>query len=566
MASEKLLHPAIQEHLARVGIIDDHAVTQFISPSMQELPSPWSLKDIDKAVNLIISKMELNQPILVWGDYDVDGISATALIVLYFRTIGYANIFYHIPNRLTEGYGINPEYIEILYQKLGPDVLLVSVDCGISNYDEIIHAKQLGWQVVVTDHHLMPDYEVPADAVVNPQQKDCQFPYKTVSGATVAFYLVAAIRSKIKETNSLSNTYISEVNLKQFLSFVSLGTVADVMPLNRVNRILVKAGFEAIADNKIHGINRLLTELDIDHSNIQSEKIAFSVAPTINAAGRLGKPEVALNALIQEKDADDPSVYKKLVSLNKKRKQVSNNDYDRARQQAESLPDGQRAIVIKGDFHDGILGITASRLAEEYLVPAIVFTIDKKNPHLLKGSGRAPEHFDLYCTLKRCAHYLTRFGGHRAAAGMSLENINFEVFRTFFSEQSIIEFEKEPVTTGNAIEPIYLPLEEAHNPLLLKNILQLEPTGEGNPKPIFYDSDVSFVSLKRFGQNFNHLRGVIRGRYKNLPFIGFNLKGLNRIVSDEPVYRFFYTPMFDQYNGSNTWKIRAMDIWQYHQT
>ena len=259
---QPLIHPIIREHLSLQGLLENGVLDKYLYPALAELPSPFLFKSMDKAVDLIIESIQGGSEIIIWGDYDVDGITSTALLVLFFRQLG-VTVRYYIPDRLTEGYGLNGLKLSQLSEEKNQKKLLITVDCGISDHQEIALAQANGFQVIVTDHHNVPQNHVGAEAVINPKQNDCCFPYKHLAGVGIAFYLAAGVRAHLCKIKHIS-TINYKPNLKSFLGLVALGTVADVMPLNGVNRILVKGGLEAIASGDCSGLGVLLDEIGVD--------------------------------------------------------------------------------------------------------------------------------------------------------------------------------------------------------------------------------------------------------------------------------------------------------------
>ncbi len=439
------LHPAIKEHLKGNGLVTEEEVEQFLNPMLKDLPSPFLIKDMDKAAGLVIEAIRKGWDIIIWGDYDVDGITAAALLILFFRKLN-IEVYSHIPNRLTEGYGLNKHLVRQISEQSDNQKLLITVDCGISNLEEVRYAQSLGVKVIVTDHHNLPEIPLEADATLNPKQSACRFPFKELSGVGVAFYLAAAIRSKARTHKDLYST-TSSINMKSFMGLVMLGTIADVVPLTSVNRILAKAGAASLASSPAEGIATLLDELGISGTLLTSETIAFQVAPVINAAGRLGEPDIALNALTRE--GEEARIFsKKLISLNKKRKMIGRNDLETAINicRPAASPEALRSLVIKGPFHDGLLGITASRLVEKYNVPVLVCCEDESGQQL-KGSARAPENFNLYSVISSCSRFLIRYGGHRAAAGFSLKKEHFAEFRNAIDNSAKLEYLNNRIIT-----------------------------------------------------------------------------------------------------------------------
>jgi single-stranded-DNA-specific exonuclease len=558
---KKGLHPSIKEHLEKHGFVTDDEIEQFLKPMLKDLPSPFLMKNMEKAADLVIEAINGNWEIIIWGDYDVDGITAAALLILFFRKLN-IEVRCHIPNRLTEGYGLNEQLIREIAGGSNSKKLLITVDCGISNAKEINYAQNLGIKVIVTDHHNLPENRLEADATINPKQLSCEFPFKELSGVGVAFYLAAAIRSKIRNNKHLLSVS-SELNMKSFMGLVMLGTIADVVPLTGVNRILAKAGTESLARSPVDGIASLLDELNISRNSLNSETISFQIAPVINAAGRLGTPKTALKALISEGE-ESRSFVKKLIRLNNKRKKIGSGDLETAIDICRLVapPEELRSLVIKGPFHDGLLGITASRLVDKYNVPVLVCCIDQTGDQL-KGSARAPDDFNLYKIIDSCSRFLIRYGGHQAAAGFSLKNEYFEQFRNAINNSAQLEYLNKTNNNKNIEDNILiLPVSEAFNPQLLTNLSLLEPLGEGNPKPTFKDDQVRFVSLKHFGKNREHVRGMIRGKYENIPFIGFNVGSKLDNKIEKNLFSVKYSHMLDTYNNGYSWKLRIENIWQ----
>jgi single-stranded-DNA-specific exonuclease len=559
------IHPAIRTHLQRQGITGDAEIVRYFHPSLADLPSPELFRSMERAVDLVVTAITGRHDILVWGDYDVDGITATALLIEFFRQCG-VSVRSHIPNRLSEGYGLNEPALGGFAAEMAAEKLLITVDCGIGNRREIAYAKKLGFTVIVTDHHQVPEDVGTADAVINPKQQDCSFPCKDLAGVGVAFYLAAAIRARLNN-NSCNDKALYKINMKSFLDFVCIGTIADVMPLTGVNRLLVKGGFEVLAHSGRAGMTALLSALGIAGNWLSSEHVSFQIAPVINAAGRLGEADVSLTMLAGRDENLLKEVAGRLVALNTQRKQLGKSDLESALRMTDNYSiEGDKCIVIRGSFHEGILGITAARLVERYGVPALVCTPSRGDRQLLKGSARAPVGFHLYDALCACSRFFTSFGGHAAAAGFSLVPDSFDPFKAAFQQvaRGICAEQHSGDRSGElkAAGPVPLSLRDALDPVLLDNLKQLEPFGEGNPRPLFIDGDVRLVSLSLFGGQGEHFRAVARGSYQNLSVIGFRLGGAARSIDLSAPCSLLYSPVVDSYNGRISWKIRAENIWQ----
>ena len=553
------IHPAIRRHLAMHNLCSEDQIESYLFPTLRDLPSPFLLKSIDTAVNLIIAAIKNSEDILIWGDYDVDGITGTSLLYTFFKEIG-VKATCHIPNRLTDGYGLNSEVLREYAAKLSPSKVLITVDCGIANGEELVLAKKYGFKTIVTDHHQVPESALYADATINPKQSDCAFPFDELAGVGVAFYLAAALRSKINDSNDFTNICVP--NLKTFLSYVAIGTVADIMPLKGVNRILVKGGFESISTTSHRGLKSLFATLDINNTLLTSEAISFRIAPAINAAGRLGEADKPLRLFLADDDASAQEYAAQLVQLNNRRRQITEQNIETALSIArKELLINNNILIIIGDFHEGVLGIVASKLVEEFRVPVLVCCYHPADRSTIKGSGRAPEGHDLYRLISGAGRYLINFGGHELAAGFSVPVDNFLKFKEkLYTLISQPEHNNSRVSGLLENKFIELSLSESLDRNLLDNLMHLEPTGEANPKPLFLDRSARFVSCSTFGKNRAHLKGVIRGKYKNIPVIGFNLANKITEVDVKDSVSVLYTHSLDYYNGRTNWKVHIKDL------
>ena len=478
---------------------------------------------------------------------------------LFFKQLGIKTIC-HIPNRLTEGYGLNDKILRDFATTLQPNKLLITVDCGISNNEELMLAKQYGFKTIVTDHHQVPEAPLSADATINPKQDGCKFPFSDLSGVGVAFYLASAVRSRISNNNDITVNIVP--NMKYFLSFVAIGTIADIMPLHGVNRVLVKGGFESLSETQHEGLIALCATLDINRSKMTSDAVSYRIAPAINAAGRLGEPDTPLKLFLSETDSEAYEHAAHLVQLNNKRRQITENNFETALTiSRKELSINPNCLVIIGDFHEGVLGIVASKLVEEFRIPALVCCYHPANRTLIKGSGRAPAGYDLYGLISGVAQYLKNYGGHELAAGFSLDVDNYIQFKEALHTLISRERENKRNDSSNIKHSfIELAISEALNRALLDNLMLLEPTGEANPKPVFIDPEVQFVSYSTFGKNRAHLKGVVRGKYKNVPVIGFNLADKLGTVNLGEKCCVVYSHSLDFFNSRLTWKIHIHDI------
>jgi single-stranded-DNA-specific exonuclease len=343
---------------------------------------------------------------------------------------------------------------------------------------------------------------------------------------------------------------------------VAIGTIADIMPLTGVNRILVKGGFESISSTSHRGIKNLFTTLDINSALLTSEAVSFRIAPAINAAGRLGEADKPVKLFLSETDARAAEFSSQLVQLNNRRREITEQNYSAALETArKELSICNKCLVILGNFHTGVLGIVASKLVEECGVPTLVCCYHPADRTIIKGSGRAPDGINLYRFIRGAERFLQNFGGHEAAAGFALPASNFLQFKETL-HTLISSPEGNIYSVSNSIKQKYvdLSLSEALDRTLLDNLRLLEPTGEANPKPIFIDRKARFVSFSTFGKNKVHLKGIIRGKYNNIPVTGFNLaKKVNQINLREECTVLF-THSVDYYNGRTNWKVYLKDV------
>lgn len=479
VAREFGLSNQLGEILHGRGIATAEQVQNYLYPQLSSLPQPETMKGMREAVTCIIENRRKNNPFFVHGDYDVDGITATSLLMGFFREIGWESFFY-IPNRLEERYGLSIRSLErLLSQCPNKKGLVISVDCGITACSEVEFVKSLGYRTIITDHHEPQETLPNADALINPKQKGCSFPCPWLSGAGVAFFLIAALRKALAV----------DINLKKYLDLVALGTVADVMPLVGVNRALVRAGLEVLSARYRKGIASLCRQCGLEEGRgLLAEDIAFKLAPRINASGRLGCPEKGVELLLANNTLQAEQIAFVLDRLNSRRKEL----------ESEAMPeidvlcaaqsrDGARGLVAyKHDCHPGIVGIMASRIAERYNSPALVFAsdLDEKHQGLIKGSGRSIKGIDLFQVLAQCSPVIEQFGGHAMAVGVTLRKDNLAEFLRMFNAQ-LSQFDS--AFGGNAqIAVDYAMTSSTELSRELARSLQwMQPFGEGNAEPVF---------------------------------------------------------------------------------
>ncbi len=537
------------------------SISSYLFPSLTQLPDPFSMLGMKEAAGIVFAAITNETEIVIWGDYDVDGVTGTCLLVTFFHSLR-VNVKHHVPDRFNEGYGLNCEKLQQIRNELSTKrPLLITVDCGISNVEEVEFAKTLGFEVIVTDHH-EPGGELPAaDAILNPKQFLCSFPEKNIAGVGVAFYLAAGVRSILKE-NSFFNKLIKEPNLKEFLSLVAVGTIADIVPLTGTNRVLVRAGFESLVTTEQPGINALLNSCDIVNPMITADDIAFQLAPKINAAGRMGNADIAVRLLLSNDVCDAEKLAVQLTRINKNRKKKCQDILETTLDMLDNpLYMCDNCIVMAGDFHLGVVGIVASQLVESQKVPTILLTEvrDISGKSVLKGSGRSYGNIDLYDCLDKCKDLLIKFGGHKMAAGLSLEKANFEAFKIRFSDTLTENSGAEQVLEKNAAE-LMVDIEKLFSEKMLKQYLLLEPFGEGNKQLRFRVDNPRICKSQQMGRSSEHLKITVRGKYANHEAIGFGLGHKLDQLKERENNHIVFTPMVSRFKKNIKWKAKIIDI------
>ncbi|MDF1535256.1 MAG: single-stranded-DNA-specific exonuclease RecJ [bacterium] len=484
--------PLVGQLLMNRGFEDVEMARGFLNSHLGDLADPYLLYDMDKAVQRIVDAMDREEKVLVYGDYDVDGVTATSLILLFLRDLGFST-YYYIPNRVEEGYGVNLESL----RKFGEQgiSLVITVDCGISSVDEIAFAGSLGMDVIVTDHHEPPGTLPEAAALINPLLTDCSFPYKSLAGVGLAFYLVAGLRKGLRDRGFFEGR--EEPSLVDYLDLVAVGTIADIVPLTGLNRILVRAGLEQINLNPRLGIRTLLDVCGVTPGQVDSSAVAYRLAPKINAAGRLSDASACVRLLTTDSREDADRLAGYLDVENVERQRIEEKIYSEAVDQilAGGTLDGRRSIVLSSpDWHPGVVGIVASRLMERYYRPTVLLCLENG---VLKGSARGIPKLHLFQGLSQCRDLLLEFGGHKYAAGVKLDPEKIDEFRERFEEVV-----REMVPKDGFIPVMTLDAETRLDELGLFEVQQfhgLSPFGAGNPEPVVLLKAVQVVDPRIVG-------------------------------------------------------------------
>lgn len=516
------LHPLIALFLCNRGIKDVDEAHKFLHPSLRDLPSPFLLKDMERAAHRVANGIRRQEKILIYGDYDADGVTATAVLWLFLKKIG-GHVSYYIPDRIREGYGLKVEVLKRLLSDK-PD-LLITVDCGISNHEAVLYAQEQKIDVIITDHHRVPSVLPPALAVVNPRQPGCDFPDRELAGVGVAFYLIMALRRILFQGSTVGGSDEwsggQRPNLKQYLDLVAIGTIADMVPLRGVNRILVKSGLEVLEETRRPGIAALKAVSAIGTAKTSSSDVGFRLAPRLNAAGRMGSAEEALTLLVTEDKAQAELLAARLDQANRQRQDLEEGIFaEIAASIAEEVRLGRiknTLVYASAHWHRGVLGIVASRLVQKYNRPTILLSLEGG---MAQGSGRSGADVDLYTALSQCRDLLGDFGGHKEAAGLWLAEERLPIFKELF--ESVVS---SRVTAEDLVPKLCLEgsvqLSTLREKSFLSDFRLLPPFGMGNPNPVLDTSPVRIIDQRTIGERHQKLR--LRQNGQVWEAMGFNV-------------------------------------------
>lgn len=479
-------------------IIDENIINSYINPVYKYLHSPKTMKDVVIAVDIIKRKIQENKKIRIIGDYDVDGIISVFILYTALKKCG-ANVDYEIPDRIKDGYGINENIVKVAYDE-GVDTI-ITCDNGISAIDQIQYAKDLGLTVIVTDHHDVPFIEEDgvrtflssqADAIINPKQIECEYKFKSICGAGVAFKLMEALYEEIG---------MDKEECYKLIEFVAIATVCDVVDLIDENRIFVKNGLEMLNNSKNIGINALKKACGLEDKEITAYHLGFVIGPCLNASGRLDSAKKGLELLLMEDDEEAKNLAQEIVDLNDARKNMTKEGVDRAINIIDStdINNDKILVVYIPDIHESLAGIVAGRVKEQYNKPTIILT---KSEEGVKGSARSIEEYNMFEGLLACKELLDKFGGHPMAAGLSLQEDKVDELRIALNNKC--ELTDEDLTRKIMIDSS-LPLEYL-NLHLIEELNVLEPFGKGNSKPVFGVRDAKITRAMLLGKDKNVLK------------------------------------------------------------
>ena len=552
--------PLLAQVLASRGVQQPAEGREFLSAQMTELHAPDLLPGIAEAADRVVSALKAKRRITIYGDYDVDGVTATS-ILWHCLTLAGGTVDYYIPCRLEEGYGLNLDAIQKLHEE-DPERLVVTVDCGICSLVEAERARALGLELIITDHHTMEE-ELPVSVTnVHPRLPGGSYPFPDLCGAGVAFKLAWAICQRLGDGTKASPRM--REYLKSAVGLAALGTVADVVPLVGENRILVKYGLATLLEKSTPGLAMLLKVAGIeDQKTLSAEDIAFGLAPRINAAGRLGQARLAVELLTTDDRARAAQLADYVDQLNKNRQTVERKMFRQAKEtidQNEKWQDSAALVLANEDWHPGVIGIVASRIAEQFEKPAIMIAVNGETM-IGQGSGRTYANFDLHSGLTACREHLVAFGGHRAAAGLRVESARIDAFRKAFADHVADNSHASETNTEIAIDAEVSLHDLTHR--AVKELEWLGPFGHCHPRPVFAATGVELVEPpSTMGGGGRHLSARIRQGNKVLRCVAFG-KGYWAEEMSEIEGRFSvcFAPGLNNYRGYQSVELTLLD-WQ----
>lgn len=543
------LSPILSRILMSRDITNTDDAHRYLSPSLSDLHNPFLMQDMRKAVDRLVRAIQRQERVVIYGDYDADGITSVVALFRFLRQC-HENVTYHIPDRITEGYGLNRAAVERLRSE-GVS-LIVTVDCGISDHEPIAYARQLGMDTIILDHHELSDTLPEAIAAVNPHRKDCLFPFKHLAAVGIVFNFLIALRGVLREEGFWKNN--GYPNLKEYLDLVALGTIGDMVPLLDENRIFVKIGLDLMTEDRRIGISALKLVSGIENQVIDSSKASFCLIPRINAAGRVALAKDAVELLLAKNSEQADELAKKLDGFNRKRQAMEKEILNEILEQiGNRLETGAIVPLVFSSpkWHPGVIGIVASRMVDRFGRPAILISL---KDGVGKGSGRSVPDFNIYQGLKRCESLLLSYGGHRYAAGISIREEDIEKFSAVFREIVYENRLETDFTAFTTIDAQCCLMEVNHE--LLSQFDRLAPFGSRNPEPILCVRNVSIASPSIVGNN--HLKMRVRSDGVSRDSIWF---GNGRFLSalSTGVLDIVFTPQINYWNGSSDIQLKMRD-------
>ncbi|MEQ8791322.1 MAG: single-stranded-DNA-specific exonuclease RecJ [Pirellulaceae bacterium] len=550
--------PLVAHLLLSRGVVDPSAAKTFLEAKLGDLRDPGELPGVNTAADRVHEAVRDKRRIVIYGDYDADGMTATAILYNCLQLLG-ADVGYYVPNRLEDGYGLNHDALETLARRGAK--MIITVDCGIASVSEAEKARELGLELIITDHHEMGERLPEAAALVHPRLPGTHYPFGGLCGAGVALKLAWAICQRASGAQRVAP------RMREFLlsalGLAAIGTVADVVPLIDENRLIVRHGLASLSAKPPPGLAALIQITKLDRNpTLSSEDIAFSLGPRLNAAGRLGQAQLGVELLTTQSQERAQSLAEYIHELNKSRDSLDRSILLAARKQIKEHGDAddEPALVLAGrGWHAGVIGIVAGRLAERYHRPVVMISLDELGVKPGIGSARSIPGFNLYDALTACAPRLVGYGGHAAAAGLRIDEAEVEGFRAEFCE-----FAAANVTAESRVASLHIDVEAPLSQLTLRTIEQMEqlaPFGEGNPRPLLCTSGVELVDApRRMGEGARHLSLKVRQQNLNLRAVAFGkAEWAEEIEKAAAPLDIAYRPVINQFRGRRSVELHLVD-------
>ncbi|HEX3045041.1 MAG TPA: single-stranded-DNA-specific exonuclease RecJ [Bacillota bacterium] len=549
LAARLGVSPLLCQLLINRGLSEPQKAEAFLAPDMTQLHNPFLFKDMERAVQRIKQAIQNKERILIYGDYDVDGISSVALMIRVLARYLPGNLLYYIPKRLEEGYGL---HLNSLEKAISKEIdLIITVDCGISAALEAAYLKTKGIDLIITDHHEPPPSLPEAYAILNPKIPNSGYPFSQLAGVGVTYKLLQALGTGADLPDLAGR-------LSDNMDLVALGTIADIVPLLEENRVLVKYGLEKIQKTGNLGLQSLIQSAGLKDKELNCSHIGYILAPRINAAGRIGNPNLGLKLLLTNEPTLALELAQELEKANKTRQEIENQVWQEAQQQIEGCPRmlEDHALVLFGEgWHIGVIGIVASKLVEQYHKPVILIGLDGEEG---RGSGRSIPGFNLFEAINECSQFLTRFGGHEFAAGISIERSQIPSFTQAFLQLTRERIMKEALNPILVIESLV-----DFNQLTLglaRELEKLAPYGSANPVPILGCRSLDLIGYKNVGENGKHLKVKISNKQITREGIGFNLGLVNQELASAREVDVAFSLEENNWNGFTQVQLNLKDV------
>lgn len=543
----------IAEIMAKKGIVTKDDVQAFFDMPLTSLINPFEMLDMEKAAARICDAIENKERICIYGDYDVDGITSTAIMYLFLKQVG-ADVIHYIPNRLEEGYGLNTEAVKEIVSK--NTKLLITVDCGISALKETAEAKNLGLDIIITDHH-QPAADIPdVYAIVNPMREGDLYPYKSLAGVGISFKVIMAVRHILRKRSFFKGEM---PNIKNLLDIVALGTVADVVPITGENRLIVKQGLKIMSGSSIRiGIEELKNAAGLNNQMMKTYHVGFQLAPRLNAVGRMGSSNKSLQLLITESRDDAKRLAMELDNENKFRQTIERDILKETFEiiEREKLYESPGIVIAGKNWHPGVIGIVASRVVDKYFRPTIILSFDGETA---KGSARSIPCFHLYNGLEEISDMLLSFGGHKYAAGVKILTERAGELRERFNKTISDKLTKDDFIPVIQIDSIID--SKDINDDIMQWLAKLEPFGAGNKEPVFCMEKVAkYQTPSLVGKDYSHIKCYFEKNGTVFDSIGYNMKDYINLINENNKLDILFTLTLSKWKGHSSIQLNLKDV------